>query len=194
MANEQKPHMPCDDAELAARARAGDESAFAMLIAQSEPMLRAQAAKFRSSGLDAEDLAQEGLLGLLSAVRTFHSQKGAAFRTYATVCVRNRLISAARRFAHTGGEVPIEEAEHSARTLSESDPAAILAEKESVQQLLSNIQKLLSAREYEVLLRHLNGDSYTRIASAMQIAPKAVDNALQRVRRKLQTSRISKIG
>lgn len=178
------------EADLVRLAQAGDDRAFTMLVALCEPMLRAQVAHFRFPRADAEDMAQEGLLGLLAAVRTFSPERGAAFRTYAAVCVRNRLLSAWRRTMALAAEVPVEDTAAVADSLwpsSVGDPAALLVEREAAEQLLERVRERLSPREYAVLLRYLDGRSYAEIAAEMQVSSKAVDNALQRVRHKLQS-------
>lgn len=169
------------ESELLALAQAGDERAFALLVARYEPMLRAQVAHFRLPWADAEDLSQEGLLGLLSAVRTFREEGGASFRTYAAVCVRNRLLSAVRRRRE---EMPVEEMP--ADSDAAADPAQLLAEREAASELLARIRQRLSPQEYGVLLPYLNGYGYAEIAASLGISLKAVDNAIQRARRKIQ--------
>ena len=169
------------EGELLALAQAGDERAFALLVALYEPLLRAQVAHFRLPRADAEDLSQEGLLGLLAAVRTFQEGKGASFRTYAAVCIRNRLMSAVRRRRQ---ETPMEMLP--GEEIPAADPAQLLAEREAASELLARIRQRLSPREYGVLLRYLNGYGYGEIAAAMGISPKAVDNAIQRARHKIQ--------
>lgn len=183
------------DAELVELAQQGDDRAFAMLVAQCEPMLHAQVARFRLPYADAEDMEQEGLLGLLAAVRTFRAEGGASFRTYAAVCVRNRLLSAVRRYA-AQGETPLSEEALPVTAWQQSavDPAALVVEQESAALLLAQLQKRLTQREYAVFLRYLDGFSYSEIASGLQMSPKSVDNTLQRVRRKLATRFSQSIG
>lgn len=173
------------EAELVSLAQAGDEEAFTMLVALCEPMLRAQVAHFRFPSADAEDAAQEGLLGLLSAVRSFDLSRDAAFRTYASACVRNRLLSFWRRRAARVSEVLLEDVAAVTDTAA-GDPALQMVEREAAEQTLQRIKEALSRREYAVLLRYLDGLSYTTIAAQLQMTVKAVDNALQRARAKLR--------
>jgi RNA polymerase sporulation-specific sigma factor len=181
-----------EDTALVELAQQGDDRAFAMLVARCEPMLRAQVARFRSPYADAEDMQQEGLLGLLAAVRTFRADGGAAFRTYAAVCVRNRLLSAVRRYAAQGAEQQAMPPE--AWLQSALDPAARVLEQESAALLLTQLQERLTAREYAVFLRYLDGFSYAEIGDTLQLSLKSVDNTLQRVRRKLATQFSKQIG
>ncbi|MBE6768377.1 MAG: sigma-70 family RNA polymerase sigma factor [Ruminococcaceae bacterium] len=173
--------------ELALLARAGDERAFTLLVALCEPMLRAQVARFRFPAAEVEDMQQEGLLGLLSAVRTFDPLREVSFRTYASACVRNRLLSILRRRAARATEVPVEDVSAVADVATlVIDPAATMQEKEDAAHTLSRVREMLTEREYAVFLRYLDGDAYTEIAAQLHMTPKAVDNALQRARAKLR--------
>ncbi len=177
-----------DEAELLSLAQAGSEEAFTMLVALCEPMLRAQVAHFRFPQADAEDAAQEGLLGLLSAVRSFDPSRDVSFRTYASACVRNRLLSFWRRRAARASEVLLEDVSVVTDVaVTTEDPAAQMMERETAAQMLERIKAVLSRREYTVLLRYLDGLPYTTIAAQLQMTVKAVDNALQRARAKLRT-------
>lgn len=178
----------CDlaDADLVALAQSGDERAFTILVSRWQPMLRAQVARLRLSYADAEDMAQETLLGLLAAVQTFRAEGGASFRTYAAVCVRNRLFSALRRVTSHDEEVMATPEESLEQVAGATDPAVLVVERESADRLLARLRRRLTTREYAVLLRYLDGFSYAEIAADMQMTSKAVDNALQRVRRKMR--------
>ncbi len=177
-----------NEAELLSLAQAGNEEAFTILVALCEPMLRAQVAHFRFPQADAEDAAQEGLLGLLSAVYSFDPARDVAFRTYASACVRNRLLSFWRRRAARVSEVLLEDVFSVTDVAAVTeDPATQMMEREAAAQMLERIKSVLSRREYAVLLRYLDGLPYTAIAVQLQITVKAVDNALQRARAKLRT-------
>lgn len=171
-----------------ALAQAGDDRAFTVLVAMYEPLLRAQVAHFRLPWADAEDFSQEGLLGLLAAVRTFRPEKGVAFRTYASTCIRNRLFSALRRQAACGGEVAVEQPPDGVEPLREAalDPAAVVADRETAERYVQQLRERLSALEFAVFWRYIDGETRPAIAKATGLSLKAVDNALQRVRRKMQ--------
>lgn len=176
------------DAELVMLAQAGDDRAFALLVARCEPMLRAQVARFRLSRADAEDMAQEGLLGLLAAVRTFRPDGGASFRTYAAVCVRNRLLSALRCAAEQEN-APLDAVENTipaTHTSATADPESLILDCEAAEQLLAHLRNRLTPREYAVLLCYMDGRSYAEIAVELQMSVKAVDGALRRARRKVR--------
>lgn len=172
-----------------ANARAGDDAAFADIAAVMMPVLRHLAAEYQAAGMtDADDLVQEGLLGLLSAVHTYRAQTGASFQTYASVCIRNRMRSAMRRI--NGGKsvravdtVPLEPDLASSQLTVE----AYQDLREECETLLRRVETKLSPTERTVLYLFLSGLSYSEISEKLEKTPKSVDNALQRVRRKLQT-------
>lgn len=184
------PVIPSDgslsDGSLAALARAGDEEAFAGLVSRFSGMLHRLSVKYgNASTLEAEDLVQEGLLGLLSAVRTYRAGGAATFSTYACVCMRNRMVSALRRAPNALCLPLCEEDEPSFPTETEGDPATLLVQQEELEALHTHLRVVLTALEYQVLMRYLGAYSYAEIATDLSISRKAVDNALQRLRRKL---------
>lgn len=179
--------------ELAALAQEGREEALVLLVERCVPLVKRQAALLRGSVLESEDLAQEGMMGLLSAVRTY--RPGAArFGTYASVCIRNRMLSAVRRAGLSFG-IPFsglsnEEAltEFCREEGQADDPAQLLVRREEEFRLHGRLKQRLSSREYAVLMLYLQSYSYEESALRLGIPPKAVDNALQRARRKLSSS------
>ncbi len=177
--------------KLLEEAKAGSEEAFARLSERYELLIRRQAASLRGVQLDAEDLEQEGRLALLYAVRSFRPG-GAAFSTYVQVCVRHRMISAARRVKLFTTLFPEEwEAlEHGklgfvSLVEGQADPVQQLVERDDERRLTARLQQALTPLEYQVLQLHLNGYTYEETATRLGVTTKAVDNALQRVRRKL---------
>ena len=153
-------------------------AAFSLLVARYTPLVRHIAAHYSANTSDVDDLAQEGFLGLLAAIRTFSSQQSAAFRTYASVCIRNRIISHLRKqtAAVALAETP--------DTEPQADPISRLIDREAATALQARLKQLLSPFEYQILLMHLSSYSYQEMASKLQTTPKAIDNAWQRVRRK----------
>ncbi len=178
------------DEQLVGFARHGDDSAMALLIARLTPAVNARAAvNAVGHSMEFDDLAQEGMLGFLSAVYSFREDGGASFRTYATSCINNRIISALRRQSRSKdiplpALVPLEEAGLTAD--ADTDPQEIFSEKESVRQLDNTLNRVLSPLEKDVIDLHLSGCSYDDISKYLGISSKAVDNALQRVRKKLR--------
>ncbi len=172
-------------------ARAGDDAAMAFLISDHLPFIRQKAASAASvCGIDAEDLAQEGLIGLLNAVRSFDFYGTAAFRTFARTCIVNSIRSAMRRTSRPGAVparavLPIDSADELSGA---ADPQDIVVGREEAARLLSYVDKHLSPREQQVLRLYLSGDSYAVVAEKLGLSDsKAVDNALQRIRKKLKS-------
>ena len=171
-----------DDRSLPiAQAAAGDQEAFAVIMRRMTPLIHAQIHSCRTDGTEDEDLAQEALMGLLAAVRSYRPDGGAAFTTYATTCIRNRLLSAARRSTPQEMHVEME-----ADLIDpHGDPALQLQEQDTLTGLLTHLRGRLTPLEYSVLLLRLSQCSYEEIARRLAVSKKAVDNAVQRLRRKL---------
>lgn len=167
-----------------AQAAAGDQEAFALLVHRMMPLIHAQVHSCRCVGTEDEDLAQEALMGLLAAVRTYRPDGGASFTTYATACIRHRLLSVARRY---GPRADREQSLEDSPELPDPtvDPALLLMDKEELDGLLHRLRTRLTETEYRVLLLRLGDCSYAEIAARLGITVKAVDNAVQRMRRKL---------
>jgi RNA polymerase sporulation-specific sigma factor len=172
------------DEALVALSRESNEEAFTLLVSRCTAMLRSLSARYRHGLLDSEDLVQEGLLGLLSAVRTFTVSQSVSFRTYAYACMRNRIISALRKKGAESESLENED-EFLGLAATDSDPISLVVKQEESQLLQARLRERLTMLEYRVLMAHLNGFSYREIASRLEISEKAVDNALQRVRRKM---------
>lgn len=181
------------DSQLAALVRNGDSDAFLELTSRYMMLIRAKAAPFHSTMLEADDLCQEGLMGLLDAVRSYREDGGASFRTYAGTCISNRIImayrwAAGRKNLPLNNFVPLNEEGNSYRTFAEedADPEKMLVEEENLRLLKQFISHELSKMERQVLMLYLGGYTYKEIANSLRITSKAADNALQRVRRKLK--------
>ena len=173
---------------LVLAAQKGDHAAFSRLIADMLPLVRRQSAKYKSILLDSDDLLQEGLLGLMTAVRTYRPGGEASFPTYARVCVNNRIRSALRKVSGAkrvpeNELVPWEDNLGAAPSLSLEEMQDL---REECKQILDAIETGLSATEKSVLKLFLSGLSYCEIAEKIGSSPKSVDNALQRVRHKLK--------
>lgn len=174
--------------QLVALFQNGDDRAFALLIDRMMPMIRHETSRIRCNSADTEDLAQEALLGLLTAADKFRAELGVTFAAFARVCVRRRLLNAVQKL--TTPELP-QENEHLFQELErladpkQSDPSEQFLSREADTALLERLKAQLSAMEYAVLTLHLSAYSYEEIASVRGISVKSVDNALQRVRKKL---------
>ena len=189
-----------NDEELWRLTVSGDARAEEELIERYTRLVRICARPYFLAGGDSEDLTQEGLMGLLNAIRSYETDSGTPFRPFAEVCIRNRILEAVRsasRKKHdplNGGvslEYVILSEEESRQPLelqpevfSRSPEEQVLA-RESEKEFYSTFSRCLSSFETEVLFRFLDGLSYRQIAAEVGRTEKAVDNAVQRIRRKL---------
>ena len=142
-----------------------------------------------NSAVDADDLMQEGLLGLLRAISSFSPEREIKFLTFADVCISNRMKTLLIRSNRVA--LPVEDTEQVALTDQEMElenPESILMQKERVEELFVEMKSVLSKREYEIFGLFLCGMRYEQMAQKLQITEKSVDNALQRVRRKLKSA------
>lgn len=180
----------CSDEMLAALSNESAE-ATETLISRYSRMVRACARPLFLAGGDHEDLFQEGMIGLLYAVRNYAPSVGTPFRSYALVCVRNKLISAVRAAA-ASKHAPLNDSV-SFHTFSQdetvpesmrADPEAEVIGRVGAGEFLDALCFLLSTTEKAVLSLYLQGLSYSEIAAACGKTNKAVDNTVQRIRRK----------
>ena len=181
------------DEALVFQAQSGDTNALTELVCRYLPLIRQKASGFTNSSADRDDLIQEGLIGLLNAVNTYRDAKGAIFKTYCYTCVQNKMLTELdRRFNNKQqtlqNYLPLEELERSGWNGEQDDPFRIVAAQEDHDLLMAKAKTLLSGLEQETLLLYLSGLSYDEIATQLNLTTKAVDNALQRVRRKLRES------
>ena len=180
------------DEQLCARVAAGDRSAEEALVLRHTRLVRMCARPFFLAGGDSEDLIQEGMLGLLAAIREFKADRGARFSTYAQVCIRRRIISAVR-VAAGGKNAPLNDYVSLESSLSVGEmessapgnPEDVVIRQEALRALETAIASQLTELEAQVLARFLEGSSYAEIAEAVGRSPKSVDNAVQRIRRKV---------
>lgn len=173
----------CTDEQLCEQA-ASSQAALECLIARCSRLVRACARPYSLTGGDSEDLIQEGMVGLLSAISSYDSACGVPFRAYAAVCIRRRITSAVRA-ALSGRSRPLNDAvrledDH----LPLPGPEEELLQREATEAFLSSLTRSLSALERQILPLYLEGRSYREIASRIGKPEKSVDNAVQRIRRK----------
>ncbi len=178
-----------DDNELCRLCRQGDENAFRVIASRYYLLLKKDASKYAETAADSEDLLQEGLIALHDAALTFDENGGAAFRTYAGVCVRNRMISVLRHQQamkkRNMDASSIEEAQD-VPSSPETDPLNAVIKSEELDRFYSFLKEKLSSIEEKVLDLYLEGLSYDDIAKKLDISRKSCDNAMQRVRKKLR--------
>ncbi len=170
--------------QLIEQAAAGDQEAFALLAHRMLPLIRLCVARVPHDDVNEDDLLQEALMALLDAVNHYRPDGGAAFTTYATACIRNRLVSFLRRNAPaTMREQPFDDEYDTGDPTA--DPAELLQQQEDALHLQHQLRERLTDLEYRVLLHRLQGLSYKDIAGRLSVGEKAVDNAVQRLRRKM---------
>lgn len=195
------PYSEMPDEQVVEYARAGDEEALEYLIKKYRNFVRAKARSYFLIGADREDIIQEGMIGLYKAVRDFQPDKLSSFRAFAELCITRQIITAiktATRQKHiplnsyVSLNKPIYDDE-SDRTLLDvlsgtriSDPEELIISQEDFSSIESKISELLSDLEWEVLSSYLEGKSYQEIATDLDRHVKSIDNALQRVKRKLE--------
>ncbi len=178
------------DEELILSARGGNKAAQSEILNKYSPLAKAISAGFFISGGTDEDLFQEGMVGLYSAIGGYDPSGGVSFSTYAYRCIRNAVIDAVKKscgakYSALNNFVPIVEISD-IRSLS--DPEDELIRREQRGEFLRKISGILSAFEFKVTVMYLDGLTCAEIARALQKTPKSVDNALTRSKNKLQKS------
>ncbi|WP_327443492.1 RNA polymerase sporulation sigma factor SigH [Clostridium tarantellae] len=189
------------DEKIVIIAKGGNERALEYIINKYEQFVKAKAKSYFLIGADKEDIYQEGMIGLYKAIRDFNPNKLASFKGFAELCITRQIITAiktATRQKHiplntyVSLNKPMYE-EESDRTLLDvlegltiTDPEEVIISKEEVQHIEKEIEKVLSELELEVLNSYLDGKSYQEIACDLDRHAKSIDNALQRVKRKLE--------
>ncbi len=189
------------DEELVALAKTNDQEATRRLLTRYHHFVRLKANSYFIAGGDGDDLIQEGYIGLYKAVRDFEPGRSTSFRSFAELCVTRQIITAIKTasrqkhvplntyisFSHTPAS-----SEYDTRTLADvipagrtSDPAAQVISSEEVGSLTDCLVRMLSPLESRVLKYYLEGNSYEVIAAHVGHDTKTVDNALQRIKRKV---------
>lgn len=189
------------DEDLVEAVREGDSEALEYLIHKYKNFVRAKARSYFLIGADREDIVQEGMIGLYKAIRDFRGDKLASFKAFAELCITRQIITAiktATRQKHiplnsyVSLDKPIYD-EDSDRTLLDvicgsrvTDPEELMINKEEFSGLEDKMEEILSDLERRVLMLYLDGRSYQEIAVDLDRHVKSIDNALQRVKRKLE--------
>ena len=187
-----KDYFRFSDEELQHLSAAGDREAEDTLCKRYIPVIRRLSRTMFILGGDMEDLIQEGTFGLISAIRTYDPDSGAAFRTYAGTCIKNRILSAIQSAA-SSKHSPLNDGISLEDFDFDSFPEAIqrsvedlVIAKENQKEIFDTISGLLTSYELNVLRFYLEGLSYEEISSVLKKDTKSIDNAVQRVRRKLR--------
>ena len=190
------------DEELVGCFQAGDVAALNVLLDRYRGFARAKARGYFLIGADSDDIEQEGLIGLYKAARDFRADREASFRAFAELCITRQIITAiktATRQKHQplnsyvsfsssrsgdddGGERTVEE---SLESIEITDPADLVVSNESYRSMRIGMLEQLSGLEVEVLHLYVSGKTYQEIAGELGRHVKSIDNALQRIKRKL---------
>ena len=198
----QKAQRELEDLQLVVRARNGDGVALDQLIRRYTGFVRLKASAYFLAGGDGEDLVQEGLIGLYKAVRDFRADKETSFRSFAELCVTRQIITAiktATRFKHAPlntyvsfSHTPAGQDGEGDYTLGDAlpgpgvdDPSVCVISTEELQSLVFTLGTGLSSLESNALRLYLDGLSYEEMAEELGCDTKTIDNALQRVKRKI---------
>jgi RNA polymerase sporulation-specific sigma factor len=198
----QRAERELEDLQLVIRARNGDPHSMDTLIRRYTGFVRLKASSYFLAGGDSEDLIQEGLIGLYKAVRDFRSDKETSFRSFAELCITRQIITAiktATRFKHTPLNTYVSFSQTPAGQESEGDctlgdalpgplvdePSICVISTEELQSLVFCLGTGLSKLEADALRLYLEGCSYEQMADELAVDTKTIDNALQRVKRKI---------
>ena len=199
---QQKAQRELEDLKLVIRARNGDDGALELLIRRYTGFVRLKASSYFLAGGDSDDLIQEGLIGLYKAVRDFRSDKETSFRSFAELCVTRQIITAiktATRYKHAPlntyvsfSHTPAGQESEGDCTLGDAlpgpsvnDPSVCVISTEELQSLVFALGNGLSRLEADALRLYLDGLSYEQMADELCCDTKTIDNALQRVKRKI---------
>ena len=200
------PEAPADyadmeDEEIVSLCRTGDSVAVEYLLNKYKNFVRSKARSYFLIGADHEDIVQEGMIGLYKAIRDFRPEKLSSFRAFAELCITRQIITAIKT-ATRQKHIPLNSYvslnkplydEESDRTLLDvcaeghsANPEELLISQEDLRGIHQRIDEVLSGLEQEVLAAYLDGKSYQEIADMLGRHVKSIDNALQRVKRKLE--------
>lgn len=204
--DEEPVHLPGDyvdmqDEAVVALAQRGDNLAEEYLLNKYKNFVRSKARSYFLIGADHEDIVQEGMIGLYKAIRDFRTDKLASFRAFAELCITRQIITAIKT-ATRQKHIPLNSYvslnkplydDDSERTLLDvivegraANPEELIISQEDMATINTRIGEVLSPLEQEVLQSYLDGKSYQQIAAELHRHVKSIDNALQRVKRKLE--------
>jgi RNA polymerase sporulation-specific sigma factor len=198
----EKTQREVEDLRLVLCARNGDDVALDALVRRYTGFVRLKASSYFIAGGESDDLIQEGLIGLYKAVRDFRPDKETSFRSFAELCVTRQIITAiktATRYKHAPlntyvsfSHTPAGQDSEGDCTLGDAlpgpgvnDPSVCVISTEELQSLVFSLGTGLSQLESEALRLYLEGNSYEEMAEGLECDTKTIDNALQRVKRKI---------
>ncbi len=190
-----------DEYDIVLKASNGDKIALEYIIKKYKNFVKAKAKSYFLIGADKEDIIQEGMIGLYKAIRDFNPDKLSSFRAFAELCITRQIITAIKT-ATRQKHIPLNSYislnkplydEDSDRTLLDilsgvkiSDPEELIISREEFEDIEGKMGEILSKLEWQVLMAYLGGKSYQEIAKELKRHVKSIDNALQRVKRKLE--------
>ena len=178
-----------EDEKLVMKIQSNNETAFESLVDKYLPIIKAKVQKYCMLA-DSDDLIQEGLLGLWSAAQTYNFDSTASFKTYAYKCIDNRINTGANKCKgkkHIPKELLIYlDSDDSTQLKDKFTPEQHIIERENYFATINRIKSILSVKEFKVLSYYLAGNSYKQIAELLETNTKAIDNAVQRIRKKLK--------
>lgn len=202
-AEDQVGLQELEDNELVERVRSGDERCVEILLSRYRNFARSKARSFFLAGSDKEDVVQEGMIGLFKAIRDFDLAQDTPFRAFAEICISRQILTAiktANRQKHQPlnssisldapayGDADSDRSvgDRLVATSTTSDPIELVISAEEIEAIRDNMSETLTELEGDVLRLYMDGKSYEEIAEALGNHVKSIDNALQRIKRKLQ--------
>jgi len=195
-------HETLTDSQLVSAARSGDDTSLEFLLNKYKSFVRLKARAYFLVGADWDDLVQEGMIGLYKAIRDYQDDKQSSFRAFAELCITRQIITAiktATRQKHVplnsyiSLNTPVYFEDESDRMLMDllsnaevADPIDLVISGEEIQSMKASFGEILSELEAKVLKLYIDGRSYQEIADDLDRHVKSIDNALQRVKRKVE--------
>ena len=196
------PLIDVPDEDLVELARTGEDRAIDVLLNRYRSFARVKARTYFLAGADREDIVQEGMIGLYKAIRDYRSDRSSAFRGFADLCITRQIITAIKS-ATRQKHAPLNSYVSLNRSLADdevesapfeetivgseiSDPAELVVSAEALERIRSSMGEVLSSLEIDVLRLYMDGKTYLEIADILGRHVKSIDNALQRIKKKLE--------
>ncbi len=189
------------DEEVISLIHKGDNDAQEYIMNKYKSVVKSKARAYFLIGADREDIIQEGMIGLYKAVRDYHPDRNTTFRSFADLCINRQIITAVKT-ATRQKHIPLnsyvslnkpvfdDETMHTymdmLKECETANPESMIISRENIANLENNLSKILSKFELKVLSIYLTGKTYTEIAAMIDKPEKSVDNALQRVKKKIE--------
>jgi RNA polymerase sporulation-specific sigma factor len=208
LSTKSQGQLQVDDGYLIALAKQGDPTAYDRIVRRYYGFVRLKASSYFLTGGDSDDLIQEGLVGLYKAVRDYRTDRESSFRNFAELCITRQIITAVKT-ATRNKHMPLNQYVSFSSTPASSvdgeptldeilpgpavhDPVNQVISSEEIQSLVACLSSALSELESRVLSLYLDGNSYEQIGERIGCDTKTVDNALQRVKRKVGAHLLSR--